>query len=84
MIHQAVPSGRGLISNGFIFQYNSDPKHTANAVKAWIENHADMNSSAESQRWDYWDNLDRKMNLQEAFNSFWRLLKEIPREFRLC
>lgn len=40
MIHQAVPSGRGLISNGFIFQHNSDPKHTANAVKAWIENHA--------------------------------------------
>ena len=31
LINYAIPSGKYLIGNGFIFQYHNDPKHTANA-----------------------------------------------------
>ena len=27
-----------LIGNGFIFQRDNDPKHTANAVKSYLQN----------------------------------------------
>ena len=30
-------SGKRLIGNGFIFQHDNDPKHTANAVKSYLE-----------------------------------------------
>ena len=33
LIHHAILSGKRLIGNGFIFQPDKNPKHTANAVK---------------------------------------------------
>lgn len=33
LIHHAIPFGKHLIGNGFIFQPNNDPKHTAYTVK---------------------------------------------------
>ena len=36
IIHHAIPSGKRLIRNGFIIQHD-DPKHTANAVKSYLE-----------------------------------------------
>ena len=37
LIHHAILSGKRLIGNGFTFQYDNDPKHTANAVKSYLE-----------------------------------------------
>ena len=37
LINLAIPSGKCLIGNGFIFQHDNDPKHTANAVKSYLE-----------------------------------------------
>ena len=37
LIHHAIPTGKRLIGNGFIFQHDNDPKHTANAVKSYLE-----------------------------------------------
>lgn len=31
------PSGKHLIGNDLIFQYNTDPKHTANAVIVYLD-----------------------------------------------
>lgn len=35
--HKKVPSGKHLIGNSFMFQHDSDPKYTANAVKAYLD-----------------------------------------------
>ena len=32
LIHHAVPSGRRLIGENFIFQHDNDPKHTTNII----------------------------------------------------
>ena len=32
LIHHAIHSDKGLICNGFIFQWNNDPKHTTQKV----------------------------------------------------
>ena len=37
LIHHAMPSGKRLISDGFAFAQDNDPKHTANTVKAYLE-----------------------------------------------
>ena len=37
LIHHAIPSGQRLIGNGFVCQHDNDPKHTANAVKSYLE-----------------------------------------------
>ena len=37
LIHHAIPSGKRLIGNGYIFQHDNDPKHTANTVKSYLE-----------------------------------------------
>ena len=39
LIHHAIPSEKHLQTqgNGFIFQHDHDPKHTANAVKSFLE-----------------------------------------------
>ena len=60
--HHAIPSGKCLIGNGFIFQYHNDPKHTANAVKSYLES-PDLNIIEAA-----WDHLDRESKelLKEA------------------
>ena len=40
LIHHAVPSGKFLTGNGFIFQHDNDPRHTANAVTSYLERKA--------------------------------------------
>ena len=37
LIHHAIPSGKRLIGNGFIFQHDNDHKHTANTFKSYLE-----------------------------------------------
>ncbi len=37
LICHAIPSGKCLIGNDFIFQHDNNPKHTANAVKSYLE-----------------------------------------------
>ena len=37
LIHDAIPSGKHLIGNWIIFQHDNDPKHTAHAVKSYLE-----------------------------------------------
>ena len=36
--HHAGPRGNSLIGRGFIFQQDTDPKHTSNRVKQYLEN----------------------------------------------
>lgn len=36
-IHHAIPSAKCLIGSCFIFQYDNDPKHTANTIKAYLD-----------------------------------------------
>ena len=37
LIHHAIPSGKRLIDNGFIFQQDNDPNHTAQKGKSYLE-----------------------------------------------
>ncbi len=37
LICHAIPSGKCLIGNDFIFQHDNNPKHTANAVESYLE-----------------------------------------------
>ena len=37
LLHYAIPSGKRLTGNGFIYQHDNDPTHTANAVKSYLE-----------------------------------------------
>ena len=37
LIHHAIPSGKRPVANCFIFQHDNDPKHTAYAVKSYLE-----------------------------------------------
>ena len=37
LIHHAIPSGKRPGGNCFIFQHDNDPKHTAHAVKSYLE-----------------------------------------------
>lgn len=36
-LHHSVLSGKPLNGNRLIFQHNDDPKHAANAVKAYLD-----------------------------------------------
>ena len=38
LIHHAVPVGKALIGNNFVFQHDDDPKHTARVIKKYLEN----------------------------------------------
>ena len=37
LIHHAVPSGRRLVGQNFIFQHDNNPKHTAIKVKDYLQ-----------------------------------------------
>ena len=37
LIHHAIPSGKRLIGNCFIFQHDNDQKHTAHSMKSYLE-----------------------------------------------
>ena len=37
LIHYAIPSGKCLMGNGFIFQQDNDPKHIAQKEKSYLE-----------------------------------------------
>ena len=37
LTNSKIPSGKCLIGNGFIFQQDNDPKHTALKVKSYLE-----------------------------------------------
>lgn len=34
--HHAIPAGKRLIGNGFIFQHGNNPKYTTNVVKSYL------------------------------------------------
>ena len=38
LIHHAVPVGKALIGNSFVFQHDYDPKHTAGVIRKYLEN----------------------------------------------
>ena len=38
LIHHAVPVGKSLICNNFVFEHDNDPKHTARIIKRYLEN----------------------------------------------
>ena len=38
LLHHAVPVGKALIDNSFVFQHDNDPKHTARVIKKYLEN----------------------------------------------
>ena len=37
LIHHAIPSGKKLIGNGFVFAHDNDPKHTAISVRNYLD-----------------------------------------------
>ena len=100
LIHHAIPSGKGLSGNGFIFQHDDDPKHTANAVKSYLERKtADkiltvMDWPPQSPALNIieavWDHLDRERKKKpKSKEELWEVLKEawcnIPKDyFRKC
>ena len=70
LIHHAIPSGRCLIGNGFIFQHDNNPKHIANAVKSYLEREGQLikhsHGLASSPDLNIieavWAHLDREIN----------------------
>ena len=73
--HHAIPSKKRVIGNCFIFQYDNDPKHTARAVKSYLERKPTdgtlivMNWPPQSPDWNIieavWDHLDRKRHRRQ-------------------
>ena len=85
LIHSAIPSGKCLIGNTFIFQCHNDPKHTANAVKSYLErNIADktltfMDWPPQTEYLEaVWDHLGRESNKRQpkSKEELWKVLKE--------
>ena len=71
-MNRAIPSGKRLIGNGFIFQHDNDLKHTANAVKSYLERKT-VDKTLTVIDWPpqspylniieaVWDHLDRERN----------------------
>ena len=88
LIHNAISVGMCLIVNGFIFQHDNDPKHTANAsgiifgekihektltVMDWPSQSPDLNIIEA-----VWDHLDRERNKRQpkSKEELWEVLKE--------
>ena len=71
LIHHAIPFGKILIGNGFIFQHDSDSKHTANAVKSYLERKTADKTLTVMDCPDLniieavWDHLDREINTRQ-------------------
>ena len=89
LIHHAIPSGKHLIGNGFIFQHDNDPKHTANPVKSYLERKT-ADKTLTVKHWPpqspdlniieaVWDHLDRERNKREpkSKDELWEVLREL-------
>ena len=88
LIHHAVPSGKRLIGNGFIFQHDNDPKHTSNVVKAYLQKKEEAGTLTvldwPPQSPDLniieavWDHLDRERNKMQPSSKeeLWHVLQE--------
>ena len=87
LIHNAINSGKHLIGS-FIFQHDNNPKHTANAVKSYLEwKTADKTLTVNDwppQSPDLniidtvWDHLDRERNKRQpkSKEELWEVLKK--------
>ena len=92
LIHYAIPSGKRLIGNGFIFQHDNDFKHTANAKQSYLERKT-YGKTLPPQSPDLniieavWDHLARKRNKGQpkSKEELWEVLKEawynIPEDY---
>ena len=85
LIHHAVPVGKALIGNNFVFQHDNDPKHTARVIKKYQENkkrdgsltvlnwpHQSPDMNIIEQVWSYMEKEKVKkapVNLQPAVES---------------
>ena len=87
LIHHAVPSGRRLIGENFIFQHDNDPKHTADIIKRYLGRKEEQ-GALQLMQWppqspdlniieQVWDHLDReKVQKQpKSVEELWKVLK---------
>ena len=88
LIHHLVPSANRLCPCGFVFQHNSDPKHTSGVVSKYLANKKTdvMQRPAQSPGLNAIENLwsglnrktkNRKPKNEDAFLYVFRTLKKI-------
>ena len=87
-IEHAIPSEKCLIGNCFIVQHDNDPKHTAHAVKSYLErtttdrNLKVMDCPLQSSDLNIveavWDHFDRRRHRRQpnSTTEFWEVLKK--------
>ena len=97
LIHHAIPSGKRLIGNNFIFQHDNDPKHSAKIIKSYLQRKS-ATGTLTTLDWPpqspdlniieaVWDYLDREKNKKQptSKDQLWRVLKEawdnIPEDY---